>query len=151
MYAIGPFKIIGIALRTSNANNKASEDLGALWERFFVEQIGEKISGKVSEEIFAIYTDYETDYTGEYTCLIGYEVNNLNKIAEGLVGREFDGGKYNKFVAKGIMPEAVVNSWKEIWAKDGELNRKYSADFEIYGPKCQLGDASEVEIFIAVK
>lgn len=49
------------------------------------------------------------------------------------------------------MPEAVANSWKEIWEKDRELNRKYSADFELYGSKCQPGDASEVEIFIAVK
>lgn len=42
---------------------------------FFVEQIGAEITGKVSEAIYAIYTDYESDYRAEYTCLIGYQVD----------------------------------------------------------------------------
>ncbi|SFU07965.1 Predicted transcriptional regulator YdeE, contains AraC-type DNA-binding domain [Algoriphagus locisalis] len=151
MQSIDPFKIIGIATRTSNTSAKAAEDLGALWGKFFEEQIGGKISGKVSEDIFAIYTDYESDYTGEYTCLIGYQVGSLENAAEGLVAREFDGGKHIKFVAAGKMPEAVVETWQKIWAKDSELERKYTADFEVYGAKSQQGDNSEVDIFIAVK
>ncbi len=150
MHTIEPLKIIGIAVRTSNASAKAAEDLGALWGRFFEEQIGAKIAGKLNEDIYAIYTDYETDYTGEYTCLIGYQVDSLENVSDGLVTREFAGGKYIKFVAKGTMPEVVVNTWQEIWAKDAQLDRKYSVDFEVYGSKSQQGDNSEVEIFIAV-
>ncbi|SFA77588.1 GyrI-like domain-containing protein [Algoriphagus aquimarinus] len=151
MYTIAPFKFIGIAVRTSNSSGKAAEDLGALWGRFFEEQIGTKISGKVSEDIYAIYTDYESDYTGKYTCMIGYQVDTLEKLGVGLVSKEFAGGKHIKFVAKGKMPEAVVTTWQEIWAKDSELDRKYTADFEVYGSKCQQGENSEVDIFIAVK
>lgn len=150
MHKIEPFKIIGIAIRSSNETGKAAEDLGALWGRFFEEQIGGKIAEKVSEEIYSIYTDYESDYTGEYTCLIGYQVDSIDKVAEGLVVREFAGGKYSKFEAKGKMPEAVVQTWQEIWAKDGELGRKYTADFEVYGAKSQQGDNSVVDIFIAL-
>ena len=151
MHTIAPFKIIGIATRTSNSSGKAAEDLGALWGRFFEEQVGAKISGKLNDDIYAIYTDYESDYTGDYTCLIGYQVSSFENVAEGLVAREFDGGRHIKFVAAGKMPEAVVETWQEIWAKDSELDRKYSADFEVYGAKSQQGDHSEVEIFIAVK
>ncbi|MEB2778898.1 GyrI-like domain-containing protein [Algoriphagus sp. C2-6-M1] len=151
MNIIDPFKIVGIATRTSNVSGKAAEDLGNLWGRFFEEQIGTKIAGKVSEDIYSIYTDYESDYTGEYTCVIGYQVDNLENIADSLVAREFDGGKHTKFVAKGNMPEAVVNTWNEIWAKDAELDRKYTADFEVYGTKSQQGENSEVDIFIALK
>ncbi|MDR6300812.1 putative transcriptional regulator YdeE [Mesonia maritima] len=48
------------------------------------------------------------------------------------------------------MPNAVVESWKEIWIKDKELNRKYTADFEVYEQNSQKGKKSEVEIFIAI-
>lgn len=151
MHNLEPFKIIGIATKTSNTTGKAVEDLGVLWGRFFEEQIGGKIPGKVSDDIYAIYTDYESDYTGEYTCLIGYRVDSLETIGEGLVSREFAGGEYSKYIAQGKMPEAVVSTWQEIWEKDAELERKYTADFEVYGAKSQNGDNSEVEIFIAIK
>lgn len=108
---IEPFEIIGISTRTSNTSGNAAADLGALWGRFFEEQIGSKLTGKVSEDIFAIYTDYQSDYTGEYTCLIGYQVGSIANAEEVLVAREFDGGKYIKFVAAGKMPEAVVQTW----------------------------------------
>ena len=149
MENIDSFKIIGIASETTNANGKAAEDLEKLWERFFVENIANKIPNKISEEIYSIYTDYESDYTGKYTCVIGQKVDSMEVIPNGLIGREFKSGKYQKFVAKGQMPNAVVEIWKEIWAKDKELNRKYTADFEVYGQKSQNGENSEVEIYIA--
>ena len=149
MENIDSFKIIGIASETTNANGKAAEDLEKLWERFFVENIANKIPNKISEEIYSIYTDYESDYTGKYTCVIGQKVDSMEGIPNGLIGREFKSGKYQKFVAKGQMPNAVVEIWKEIWAKDKELNRKYTADFEVYGQKSQNGENSEVEIYIA--
>ena len=49
------------------------------------------------------------------------------------------------------MPNAVVNTWLEIWHKDKELKRKYSYDFEVYGAKSQNGENSEVEIYIATQ
>ncbi len=149
MENIDSFKIIGIASETTNVNGKAAEDLGKLWERFFVENIANKIPNKISEEIYSVYTDYESDYTGKYTCVIGQKVYSMEEIPNGLIGREFKSGKYQKFVAKGQMPNAVVEIWKEIWAKDKELNRKYTADFEVYGQKSQNAEHSEVEIYIA--
>ncbi|REG83584.1 GyrI-like domain-containing protein [Algoriphagus antarcticus] len=150
MQTIEPFKIIGISVRTSNTSGKAAEDLDVLWGRFFEEQIGGKITGKVSEDIYAIYTDYESDYTGKYTCMIGYQVDRVDNLPDGLIAREFAGGKHFKFTAKGKMSEAVVQTWQEIWAQDAELDRKYTADFEVYRANSQQGDNSEVDIFIAV-
>ena len=49
------------------------------------------------------------------------------------------------------MPNAVVKTWKEIWSKDKELNRKYTADLEIYGKNSQNGKNSEVSIYIAMQ
>lgn len=145
------FKIIGISIRTTNKDNQSKEDLGKLWERFFAENITQKVPNKKSFEIISIYTDYKSDFTDEYTTIIGLPVSTLDEIPDGLIGREFQPETFQKFTAKGEMPNAVVDTWIDIWQKDKELNRKYSYDFEVYGTKSQNGENSEVEIYIATK
>ena len=63
-------KIIGIETRTTNQNGQAMKDIGGLWNRFFSENIISKIPKAVNSNVYAIYTDYESDYTGEYTTLL---------------------------------------------------------------------------------
>lgn len=144
------FKIIGISTRTTNKDNQSKGDLGKLWERFFAENIIEKTPNKSSFEVISIYTDYKSDFTDEYTTIIGLQVSTLDEIPDGLIGREFKSDNFQKFTAKGEMPKAILDSWIDIWQRDGELNRKYSYDFEIYGEKSQNGQNSEVEIYLSV-
>tara|TARA_R110002050_G_scaffold74772_3_gene160095 strand:- start:15999 stop:16454 length:456 start_codon:yes stop_codon:yes gene_type:complete len=151
MEHIDSFRIIGIKTETTNENGKAAKDLGKLWEQFYTENILDKISNKKSDDIYSIYTDYESDYTKKYTCIIGLRVESLDQIPNGLIGREFKSGNYQKFVSKGQMPNAVVKTWQEIWKKDKELKRKYTTDFEVYGKNSQNRENSEVEIYIATK
>ena len=151
METIKGFKIIGIAIETTNRDGKAAEDLGKLWEQFYAENISGKIVNKKSDAIYSVYTDYESDYTGKYTCIVGLCVESLEQIPDGLIGREFESGTYLKFIAKGQMPNAVSKTWQEIWKKDKELNRTYTADFEVYGPRSQNGENAEVAIYIATK
>ena len=143
-------KIIGIAVRTTNANGQAATDLGKLWGQFMSDTIS-KIPNTISEEIIAIYTDYESDYQGAYTAIIGKKVNSLDEIPNGMIGREFPATKFQKFIAKGEMPNAVMQTWKTIWEQDEVLNRAYQYDFEVYGAKSQNGSESEVEVFVSVK
>lgn len=150
MEKIENFQIIGIATQTTNDDGRAAEDLGKLWERFYTENIPGQISNKQTDEVYSIYTDYESNFTGRYTCIIGIKVESLDAIPKGLIGREFTGGKYQKYIAKGEMPKAVLDTWQEIWAKDKILNRRYTADFEVYGAKSQNGENSEVEIYVAL-
>ena len=145
------FKIIGISTRTTNKDNQSKEDLGKLWERFFSEKIIEKVPNKKSFEIISIYTDYKSDFTDEYTTIIGLTVSTLDEIPDGLIGREFKSDNFQKFIAKGEMPKAVLDIWFDIWKRDNELNRKYSYDFEVYGEKSQNGENSEVEIYLSAK
>ena len=145
------FKIIGISTETTNQNNQASTDLSKLWQRFYTEEISNKIPNKESDDVYAIYTDYESNYTGKYSTIIGHRVTTLADIPDGLVGREIKNDRLIKYTAKGEMPQAVVETWQEIWANDIALYRTYNADFEVYGAKSQLGAASEVEIYIGVR
>lgn len=145
------FKVIGITVRTTNKDGQAMQDVGKLWGQFFADNVFEKIPNKQSGEILSIYTDYKSDYTEEYTTLIGVPVTTLDEIPEGLTGREFHPEQFQKFTAKGAMPAAVGNCWMDLWQRDKELNRKYSYDFEVYSEKSQQGDHSEVDIYIATK
>ena len=144
------FKIIGISVRTTNENNKAMKDIPALWNKFLSGNSIEKIPNKLSSEIYCIYTEYEKDHTKPYTTILGCKVENLDKIPEGMIGKNFEGGKYQKFIAKGDTTKgAVVQEWSKIWNSD--LERKYTADFEVYGEKAQNPENAEVEIYVAVK
>ena len=143
-------KIIGISVETTNQNGKAIEDLGKLWGRFYAENVIEKIPNKINEEVYAVYTDYENDYRGKYTTIIGMAVSSLDKIPDGLVGRAFEAQNFKKFIAKGDMPNAVGKTWKEIWDKDAELNRSYIYDYEVYGSQSQNGANAEVDIYIGI-
>ncbi len=145
------FKIIGISTRTTNKNNQSKQDLEKLWERFYSEKIIEKIPNKSSSQILSIYTDYKSDFKDEYTAIIGLAVSKLDEIPNGLIGREFKSDNFQKFIAKGIMPKAVLDTWLDIWHRENELNRKYSYDFEVYGEEFQKGENSEVEIYLSVK
>jgi len=144
------FKIIGISIRTTNKDNQSAKDIGKLWERFYSENIFKKIPNKNSTDILSVYTDYKSDYTDEYTTIIGVPVSSLDEIPDGLIGREFESENFQRFIAKGKMPDAVVNAWLNIWQNDKELKRKYSYDYEVYGDKSRNEENPEVEIFIAV-
>lgn len=147
---IEPFKVIGIAVRTTNENGQAGKDIPVLWEKMINEDILNLIPNKIDHTIYSIYTDYEKDHTKPYTTVLGCKVENLDNIPEGMVGYSFDGGNYLKFTAKGdLSKNLVINEWIKIWNMD--LGRIFTADFEVYGEKAQDPSDAEIDIFIAVK
>lgn len=146
---IEPFKVIGIAVRTTNENEQAAKDIPVLWEKFMQENVLENIPNKIDSTIYSIYTDYEKDHTKPYTTLLGCKVESLDNIPEGMIGKSFDGGDYIKFTAKGNLAEGlVIDEWAKIWNMD--LGRAFTADFEMYGEKAQNPSDAEVDILIAV-
>lgn len=147
---IETFKVIGISVRTTNANGQSAIDIGKLWDKIISEGIIEKIPNKIDRRLFSIYTDYEGDHTQPYTTLLGCKVENFDIIPSGMVARSFEGGDYTKFVAKGDLQNgAVYLEWLKIWEMD--LNRTYTADFEIYGEIAQNLTNTEVDICVAIK
>lgn len=144
------FKIIGIKVRTTNENGQSAKDIGQLWEKFMAENTAEKIPNKVAASIFSVYTNFEKDHTKPYDTILGCKVSTLNEIPNGMVGQEFEGGNFTKFIAKGNLAQgAVYKTWTEIWNQD--LDRTYTVDYEVYGEKAQDPTNAEVEIFVAVK
>ncbi|WP_437918689.1 GyrI-like domain-containing protein [Sphingobacterium sp. LRF_L2] len=150
--ALQEFHIVGISTRTINANGQSAIDIEALWQHFWEQKIQDKIPNKTSGDIYAVYTEYETDFTGEYTTIIGLPVNSLDDVPEGMVGLTIETTVYHKIVSRGKMPEAIGNTWFAIWA-DRELDSKraYKADFTIHGQKYDNGAEAEVETYLSVR
>lgn len=147
--AIPSFAFIGMSVRTTNENKQAMQDIPALWAKFFSENTLARILNKTDDTLYCIYTDYEKDYTRPYTTLLGYKVENLDTIPDGLEGRVIPGGTYATFVAKGNIHEGIVaQEWIRIW--NSGINRAYTADIEIYGEKAQNPENAEIDIMIAI-
>lgn len=145
-----PFFIAGIFVRTSNANGQAVTDIPALWDRFRSEDIAGQLKGRLSDEVYSVYTEYDGDHTQPYTTVIGYAVENNDHLPEGIKGFLIGGGPYEKYTAKGVLSEGIVfDAWVNIWNSD--IPRAYTADFEVYGAKAQDPENAVVDIFIAVK
>ncbi|HET6528078.1 MAG TPA: GyrI-like domain-containing protein [Balneolaceae bacterium] len=143
--------LIGLALKgkTTNKNGQSSIDCGKLWQQFEAENIAGKIPDKLSDEIFAVYHNYEGDFTQPFSYFIGCKVAPNTKIPEGLNDLTISKGIFSKRTAKGKMPDCVADTWKEIW--NSGLQRAYQRDFEIYDERSKDWNDAEVDIYVSVK
>lgn len=145
------FKLVGIKLegKTTNENGQSNVDCGELWRKFETEDLINRISSKLSSEIYAVYYDYEGDHTMPFSYFIGCKVDENTEIPNGLQSLEIPEQKYNKVLAKGQMPKCVSDAWKEIWEK--EAGRNFAYDFELYDRRSRDWKDAEVDIFLSVR
>ena len=142
------FKIIGISVRTINKNKIAQGDINSLWNKWFTQNISNNIPHKVSDKIYNIYTDYDSDEHGYYTCLLGHAVSSLDSIPHGLVGKQIPKSKYKEFISQGKLPDCVLDTWETIWGL--KFDRSYSADFDVYDPKTMNPENAEVKTYLSI-
>jgi predicted transcriptional regulator YdeE len=143
------FSIVGISVRTTNQDGQSQTDIGQLWQRFIEENLIAKIPEKNSTDTYCVYTDYESDFNGAYTTLIGCRVNSTNNIPEGFTKKDILKGKYLKIESKGKLPDCVVQSWMSIW--QSPIDRAYLADFDVYGEGCKNPQNATVDIYLSIK
>jgi predicted transcriptional regulator YdeE len=144
------FKVIGLSTRTENRGGKAMRDINNLWQRFFEQEIQQKIPNKISVVVYNIYTDYEIDHDTPYTVVVGCQVWDLDEIPDGMIGLTIPAGRYAVFRPKGKLPEVVVNTWNEI-DKTDSFQRAYRADYDIYNLDEIDPDNADVEICVSIE
>lgn len=96
--------------------------------------IASKIPGAVSNSVYAIYTEFENEgknNDGQYTFLIGMEIDAEADSPKGLHSIETPSSRYHVFEVEAGKPEKVFDTWMEIWSKN-DLNNSYKCDFEEY-------------------
>ena len=144
-------KLIGLSLnkKTSNHNGQSGIDCGNLWQKFENENYIDKIPEKLSNEILAVYHQYEGDHTKPFSYFIGCKVPNDTEVPAGLESLTIPAETYQMIIAKGEMPYCVTNVWKEIW--NSNIERSYSLDFEVYDERSKDWSDAEVEIYLSIK
>lgn len=140
-------KVVGVGARTSNSAPDMGAVIGGLWQKFFNEGVYSSIEHKVNEKALGLYTDYAGDDKGDYTAVVACEVEQVQRLPEGLCVRTIPAGRYAKFVVKGDMVQAVAAFWGELWQMD--LPRSFICDFEEYQDE-RMEDA-EIHIYIGLK
>lgn len=146
---LNSFYVVGISVQTTNANNQAATDIGALWQKFMGENIAANIPNKIDDTVYSVYCRYESDYTAPYTTLLGCKVSSIENIPDGFDHIEIDNGNYEQFTASGNLNEGVIyKTWVDIWNTD--LPRAYTTDFEMYDKKAADPNNAIVDIFIAL-
>ncbi len=149
------FQIIGISTKTSNANElTAQAKIPQLWQDFYEKNIVDQLSKLDNQNVYGLYSDYETDVNGNYAITIGVEASKMNDASPEWVIKTIPAAKYLVFTShKGKMPEIVIQTWQEIWAwfANSEVERTYTGDFELYDERCANPQEAQVEVYIAIK
>jgi predicted transcriptional regulator YdeE len=148
---LGGIVLLGLSLgrTTSNAEGQSAIDCGNLWHKFKTEDYQDRILGKTSEQIFAVYHDYESNSSGQFRYFIGCQVSDDAQIQDGLELLVIPRGTYERFVAKGRMPDSISEAWKVIWSS--EIKRTYQADFEVYDERSKDWNDAEVDVFVSIE
>jgi predicted transcriptional regulator YdeE len=96
----------------------------ALWGWFYTKQ------AKPYEHVYGVYSDYESDASGEFTATVGAKDEDLSK-----TNITIKSGTYLVFPANGSMPDAIIDAWKVVWehfSHTQSYERSYETDFEEY-------------------
>ena len=134
----------GLQVRTKNADemNPETQKIAPLWGRFFNEVLPTLGEGAT---MYGVYYNYESDAMGPFDVLVGADAL---AVTDEMKSIELQAGKYLMFPVKGELPQAIIDTWMQIWAyfEDPSIDEKraYETDFELYK------SADEVEIYIGV-
>lgn len=143
------FTVVGISTTTTNEDGQAADDINLLWERFFKESVGQKVTDKIDDVIYAVYSDYEGDHTRPYRITIGYKTAGSENVADSMHAVHIEPGDYGIMSAQGPQPQTLVETWTAIWSSD--LNRSFKTDFEVYGPRFFEEGVNEVLVYVGLR
>lgn len=124
--------VIGIELRTSN--DQAFNTIPAHWQRFTAEAIAAQVPGKLSDDVYAVYTDFQNagrDNQGIYSLVIGMAVPPAATPPAGLARVVIPASARAVFPVEKGRFDLVGQAWQAIWQR-GDLKKTFIADYERY-------------------
>jgi predicted transcriptional regulator YdeE len=150
-----PQIVIGIRIRTSNSRELSGEGkIGALWQRFFQDNLLEQIPNRTSDSFYVVYSNYASDEYGEYDYLLGSLVSSITDLPVGMTYEAIATGEYAVITTdKGPVAQVIQDKWKEIWSMPAsELGgkRSFLTDYEIYDHRAANPADAEVEIHLSI-
>jgi len=148
--------LAGISVRTSSGleSNPETARIPGLWQRFYQNDVMHKIPGLVDPQvIYETYCDYESDQDGEYTVILGGEVQSPDNLPDGIVSVIVPRARYMVAPVTGDdVPKAVQQAWGRVWShfkSPQPYRRAYQVDFERF----RVGDEGtfdECQVMVSV-
>ncbi|MBB5394861.1 GyrI-like domain-containing protein [Mucilaginibacter sp. AK015] len=142
------FYVAGLAVRTINKDGRASRDIGSLWQKFTDGNMAEKLNEREGNELYCVYTDYESDHNDYYNAILGCKVSSIEYLPEGFTGKAIPAGKYMVFTPAGEFPANIGDTWQYIWQSG--MERTYTADFDVYDVTGKAFEDIESKVYVAV-
>jgi predicted transcriptional regulator YdeE len=140
--------VAGPYIRTSF--DRAANDIGAFWERFISDGFIAKLG--VNDTIYAVYTEYEGDFRGAYTMVLGTRVADNSPLAAGMKRVTIPHGRFARLPFAGDPKSVVSSAWGFVnGAWDRKNERRYSVDFETYSLSSFRDGYVEGEIWIGMR
>jgi predicted transcriptional regulator YdeE len=151
--------LVGLFQRTTNQKEMNAETaiIGKTIQEYFSKNFSNTIKNRKNPGVtYCIYTEYESDFNGEYTYFIGEEVTDFanNMETDTVKNLMIPAQKYVKFTSSsGKMPAICIDLWQKIWAMDEKSlggKRSYIADFEIYDERAKDPQNTVLDIYIGI-
>lgn len=150
-------KLIGITTRTNNKTEKDSltAKINATVQQYFQQALPEKIPHRKTPGVtYIVYTQYESDFSGDYTCFIGEVVTIFEVVTLGFEQLVIPAQDYIKFTCgPDKMPDVCIHAWQQIWGMTPVLlggKRSYRADFEVYDKRSDDPQRTILDIYIGI-
>lgn len=145
-----PLHIVGVELRTTNEAGRSFQEIPPFWDRFIKEDCAKKITSKLDNDIYAVYTHFENagkNNQGMYSLIIGCSVSTNTQIPNGYQKIIIPVGNYRQFPVEKGRPDKVGAAWQAIWSipEKEKSNWLFSCEFERYRT------TGEIDIFIGLK
>ncbi|WP_152655226.1 GyrI-like domain-containing protein [Oceanobacillus sp. CFH 90083] len=151
------FTLAGVsAVTTNEAEQLGNGKIGTLFERFFTENIGEKLGVNIREAgNYSCYFHYEQEDKGAYEIMVSVQVEDEASIqnVEGIQTYTVPEATYAVFkTEKGPVVEKIQQAWAAIWEWQQlpENQRTFTGDFEYYSGD-MAPENGQVEIYIAIE
>jgi len=151
------FSIVGIQARTSGDKEMSGDGvIPQMWQRFYQEQILDKIPNRADQNVYALYTDFSRDRMGAYTVVIGVKVKDKSQVPDGMVLKTVPAGKYALLTSeKGPAPTVIPAAWMKVAALEDKDQlggkRAYKTDFEVYGPSAVDPQNLQADLYVSLK
>ena len=148
-------KLVGISCRTNNLAEMepATAKISTTIKKYIA--LSTKNKHDKPSTTYCVYTNYESDFSGDYTYFIGKEVAEFNNIPAEFDTLTIPAQNYTKFTTEpGSMPMVCIEMWKKIWNMNPEElggERAYRADFEIYNERANDPQQTILDIYIGIK
>lgn len=145
------FSVVGLSRMIEKGNEEAAEEINQLWQDFFEARVAQNLDARMDDVIYAVYSEYQGDYTKPYRLTIGYRMKDqwdgvLPEMLRTVQVKEAD---YAMMSAAGEQPKALIEAWQAVWQSD--LDRLYQTDFEVYGPRFFEEGVHEVLLAVGIR